>query len=64
MDLSKKFSETRRIESFQIKLSPKEKYTLEQYCKEMGISNASDWARKLMFSDIDSGIKNNGLFVS
>ena len=64
MDLSKKFSETRKIENFMFKLSPKEKYVLHEYCREMGISNASEWVRKIVFNHIDAGIKQNNLLSS
>ena len=64
MNFSKKFTETRKIENFIFKLSPKEKDIINQYVKEMGISNASDWVRDLVFNDIDKGIRNNNLLVS
>ena len=64
MNLSKEFDEKRRIEALQVKLSPKEKFVLDQYIKEVGIKNASDWVRQIIFSHIDNGIKINNLLVS
>lgn len=56
IETKKKFSETRRIEQFVIRFTPKEKYIFDQFVKQAGIGNTSDFVRKMIFKEIDNKI--------
>ena len=64
MNLSKTFVEKRRIENIIFKVSPKERFTIEEFVKEMGIKNVSEWYRDIIFKNIDNGIKINKLEIN
>ena len=50
--IEKDFFESRKIENFIFKLTPRDKYIIEQYQQQMGIENRSSWILKIIEKDI------------